>query len=142
MDRRQIESIKKHFAEKSKAELQDIIKLQDRERWSDDAFVAAEEVLNDRAEGRASEPIVAELVQLPPLSIENRSEINPFASSATDMSSHIGAAISLSRSRIPILVVAAFLGIVSALSLLALGIQLVNLFKYSTMSSDGWYFVG
>jgi len=65
VDRRQIDSVKEHFAGKSNGELQTIVKLRDRERWSDAALIAAEEVLDDREQGKASEPIVAEEVRTP-----------------------------------------------------------------------------
>jgi hypothetical protein len=56
LNRQLIETVKKHFAEKSTADLQEIVRLKDLDRWSEEAFVAAEEVLAERVAGRAGEP--------------------------------------------------------------------------------------
>jgi hypothetical protein len=58
LDRRLIDTIKKHFAGKSSAQLQEIVRAGDRDRWSEEAFVAAREVLLDRSAGRAQAPEV------------------------------------------------------------------------------------
>jgi hypothetical protein len=59
-DRDLIESIKLRFARKSAAQLQEIVRTNDRERWSEEALLAADEVLQERAAGCASEPAVGE----------------------------------------------------------------------------------
>lgn len=59
-DRRMIETIKQNLAEKHSTELQEIVQSDDGERWSEEAVVAAREVLLDRAEGRAQEPAIKE----------------------------------------------------------------------------------
>jgi hypothetical protein len=55
-----IDTIKLNFARKSSAQLQEIVRSDDPERWSPEAVAAAGEVLQDRAAGRAQEPAVAE----------------------------------------------------------------------------------
>jgi hypothetical protein len=67
-NRRLIDTIKSHFARKSSAQLQDIVQANDRKRWSVEALLAAGEVLQDRAAGRAQEPLVPEEQPHPPLS--------------------------------------------------------------------------
>src|SRR4051812_40471870 len=58
VDRQLIDEIKKHFAGKSSAQLQEIVRAEDRDCWSEEAFVAAREILLDRSGGRAQEPKV------------------------------------------------------------------------------------
>ena len=65
LDRAQIGIIKEHFARKSSAQLQEILRANDRARWSEETFVAAQELLVDREAGRAHEPGVPES-ELPP----------------------------------------------------------------------------
>jgi hypothetical protein len=60
LDRQLIDSIKEHFVRKSAAQLQQILQAHDLVRWSEEAFAAAREVLDERATGRAPEPLVAE----------------------------------------------------------------------------------
>ena len=66
-DRQLIDTIKGHFAERSTSHLEEIKRLKDLERWSEEALVAADEVLADRAAGRAKEPRVP-VKDDPPLS--------------------------------------------------------------------------
>ncbi len=66
IDREQVERIKEHFARKISSQLNELIQSNDRERWSAEAFLAAEEVLSDRAAGRAEEPLVGEDEPPPP----------------------------------------------------------------------------
>src|SRR5947209_5612419 len=66
VDRQLIGSIKKHFANKSSAQLDEIVKSEDRSRWSEEAFEAARELLAERAAGRAAQPAVAQPEPDPP----------------------------------------------------------------------------
>jgi hypothetical protein len=65
-DRDLIDNIKMHFARKSSAQLQEIMRADNPERWSVEASAAAGEVYNDRLAGRADEPQAAEEEPLPP----------------------------------------------------------------------------
>jgi hypothetical protein len=65
-DRYLIDRIKGNFARKSSAQLQQIVHTADHERWSVEAIAAANEVLLDRAAGRAQEPLVVEEEPPPP----------------------------------------------------------------------------
>jgi hypothetical protein len=65
-DSQLIETIKAHFARKSSAQLQEIAKANDLERWSAEAITAAGEVLQDRKAGLIQEPEVAEDEPPPP----------------------------------------------------------------------------
>ncbi len=65
-DRRLIDSIKTHFARKSSAQLQEIMRANNPECWSPEAIAAAGEVFLDRLAGRAEEPQVAEEDPAPP----------------------------------------------------------------------------
>lgn len=65
-DSQLIETIKAHFARKSSAQLQEIVRANDRERWSPEAVAAAGEVLHDRMAGQAQEPQVPEEERPPP----------------------------------------------------------------------------
>jgi hypothetical protein len=56
LDRQLIDTIKEHLARQPSAELRSMMEANDRARWSDEAFAAADEVLSDRAAGRAREP--------------------------------------------------------------------------------------
>ncbi len=58
LDRQLVERVKVHFVQKSTADLEEIVRRKDRDQWSDEAFVAAEEVLNERAAGRGKEPAI------------------------------------------------------------------------------------
>src|SRR5947199_331590 len=55
-DRLLIDTIKARFARKSSAQLREIVQANDQARWSPEAMVAADEVLQDRTAGRAEEP--------------------------------------------------------------------------------------
>jgi hypothetical protein len=66
LDRCLIESIKVHFSRKSTAQLHDIVDSNDQEQWSLEASSAAQEILNDRLDGRAKEPLEPEVERLPP----------------------------------------------------------------------------
>jgi len=66
-DRQLFDAIKRHFARKSSAQLQEIVQGTNPERWSPEAIAAADEILQDRRAGRAEEPQLAEEEQ-PPLS--------------------------------------------------------------------------
>jgi hypothetical protein len=65
-DRGLIDSIKFHFARKMSAQLQQIAQSRPQEHWSPEAIVAAGEVLHERMQGRAQEPLVAEEDPPPP----------------------------------------------------------------------------
>jgi hypothetical protein len=65
-DRDLIDNIKANFARKSSAQLQEIMRADDPERWSAEAIAAAGEVFKDRLAGRAEEPQVAEEEPAPP----------------------------------------------------------------------------
>ncbi len=77
LNRKLVETVKGHFAQKSTAELQDIARVRDLERWSEEAFAAAEEVLADRAAGRAKEPRVPVKDTPPPSPGESLRELVP-----------------------------------------------------------------
>jgi hypothetical protein len=66
LDRDLIDTIKATFARRASAHLQEVAQSDDRERWSPEAVAAANEVLADRASGRAEEPEVAEEEPPPP----------------------------------------------------------------------------
>jgi hypothetical protein len=71
-DRDQVDAIKAHFARKSSAHLWELVETRDPERWSPEAVVAAEEVLQDRRAGRAEEPLVPEPdPPAPPLPVDS-----------------------------------------------------------------------
>lgn len=65
LDRQLIDSIKTHFTAKSSAQLQEILRAEDRNHWSEEAFAAAREILLDRETGRAKAPKVP-MVEPPP----------------------------------------------------------------------------
>jgi hypothetical protein len=65
-DRDLMETIKTHFARRSSAQLQEIARANNQERWSAEAIAAAGEVLQDRLAGRAQEPEVPEEEPPPP----------------------------------------------------------------------------
>jgi hypothetical protein len=65
-DRDLIDNIKTNFARKSSAQLQEIMRADNPERWSAEAIAAAGEVFKDRMAGRAEEPQVAEEEPAPP----------------------------------------------------------------------------
>jgi hypothetical protein len=77
LNRQLIETVKKHFAEKSTADLQEIVRLKDLDRWSEEAFVAAEEVLAERGAGRAREPR-APVKDAPPSADGRRHDLLPW----------------------------------------------------------------
>ncbi|MGE3805136.1 MAG: hypothetical protein AB7K24_10730 [Gemmataceae bacterium] len=65
LNRALVDNIKHHFSLKATGQLEEILRSEDRTRWSEEAFEAAREVLAERAAGRAAEP--AEPVEdLPP----------------------------------------------------------------------------
>jgi hypothetical protein len=66
-DRHLIDTIKAHFAYKSSAQLQEIVRALTYERWSAEAVAAAGEVLQARRAGLAQEPEVPEEERPPPL---------------------------------------------------------------------------
>jgi hypothetical protein len=66
LNRELVDTIKEHFAKKATDELRDILLVTDPDRWSEEAFVAAREVLADRDAGRAKAPRVPEKEQPPP----------------------------------------------------------------------------
>jgi hypothetical protein len=66
LNRGLIDTIKKNFAKKATEELHDIVLVHDLDRWSEEAFVAAREILTDREAGRAKAPRVPEKEQPPP----------------------------------------------------------------------------
>jgi hypothetical protein len=55
-----IDTIKLHFARKSSAQLREIAKATDHERWSEEAIVAANELLDERRAGQVEEPATPE----------------------------------------------------------------------------------
>jgi hypothetical protein len=65
-DRHLVDTIRAHFARKSSAQLQEIAQANNQERWSPEAMLAAQEVLQERMAGRAQEPLVAEEEPPPP----------------------------------------------------------------------------
>ncbi len=66
LNRNLIDSIKKTCARRASAELEEIVRANDLDRWSEEAFVAAREVLADRASGLARAPLVPEKDSPPP----------------------------------------------------------------------------
>jgi hypothetical protein len=66
LDRDLVDTVKATFARRSSAHLQEVAQSDDRERWSPEAVAAANEVLADRAAGRAEEPEVPEEEPPPP----------------------------------------------------------------------------
>ena len=64
-DATMVKNIKENFAAKRSDELKQIIQLQDRDRWSEEAFIAARELLQDRLDGIADEPPEPALPQPP-----------------------------------------------------------------------------
>src|SRR5213080_4132818 len=71
LNRQLVETVKHHFAKKSTADLEEIVRLKDRDQWSEEAFVAAAEVLTERGAGRAKEPRVP-VKDAPPPSADER----------------------------------------------------------------------
>src|SRR5262245_16671937 len=71
LNRQLIATIKGHFAGKTTAQLQEIVRLKDLDRWSEGALIAADEVLAERAAGRSKEPRVP-VEDAPILSVEER----------------------------------------------------------------------
>lgn len=69
-NRELIDTIKLNFARKSSAQLQEIVQSNDPEHWSPEAVAAADEVLQDRAAGRAQEPEAPEEELPPPVHYE------------------------------------------------------------------------
>jgi hypothetical protein len=67
LDRELVDTIKATFARRSSAHLREVVQSEDRVRWSAEAVAAANEVLADRAAGRADEPEVPEEEPEPPL---------------------------------------------------------------------------
>jgi len=65
-DRRRIDTIKTNIADYSSPQLREIAEAQDEERWSAEARVAAQEILDDRGAGRAAAPLVAREPEPPP----------------------------------------------------------------------------
>lgn len=65
-DRHLIDTIKAHFAYKSSAQLQEIVRVLTYERWSAEAVAAAGEILQVRRAGLAQEPEVPEEDRPPP----------------------------------------------------------------------------
>jgi hypothetical protein len=73
-DRKLSDAIKEHFARKSLAQLEEIVRDTPQGHWSPEAITAAGEVLQDRLAGRADEPLVGEEEPpLPPLRSESYS---------------------------------------------------------------------
>jgi hypothetical protein len=71
LSRPRIASIKKKFAQKITPELQEIVRLHDLNRWPEEAFVAAQEILDERAARKAQEPRVPEKKAPPPATEEH-----------------------------------------------------------------------
>ena len=71
LNRSLINSIKEHFAKKATDELCEIVLVNDLDRWSEEAFAAAREVLAEREAGRAQAPRVPE-EETPPPSADER----------------------------------------------------------------------
>lgn len=65
LNRELIDRIKEHFAGKSSSQLRDIMAQQPGRRWSFEAHVAAEEVLEERKDGLAQEPLLPTKIPLP-----------------------------------------------------------------------------
>ncbi len=66
LDSHLVTAIKKNFARKSSAQLQEIVQSDDCDRWSPEAVAAAGEVLQARKDGQAQEPLEAEEEEEPP----------------------------------------------------------------------------
>ncbi len=66
LERRLIDIIKENFAAKSSAQLHAILQSRDLERWSEEAFVAAEELLAERRDGIVPEPATGEAESVRP----------------------------------------------------------------------------
>jgi len=64
--RQLIDQIKHNFAKKLTVQLRTIVQTKDPELWSDEAVVAAEELLAERAAGKAVEPKFATVEDPPP----------------------------------------------------------------------------
>jgi hypothetical protein len=77
LNRQLVETVKTHFAQKSTAELQEIVRLKDLDRWSEEALIAADEVLAERTAGRAKEPRVPVKDAPPPSPGESIRELLP-----------------------------------------------------------------
>jgi hypothetical protein len=77
LNRQLVDAVKHHFAKKSTADLAEIVRLRDRDQWSEEAFVAAEEVLAERAAGRSKEPRVPVKDTPPPSAGVRQSELLP-----------------------------------------------------------------
>jgi hypothetical protein len=56
LDAAAVKAIKTNLAGTPSAELRHMLQVRDMSRWSEEAFAAAQELLDDRAQGRASEP--------------------------------------------------------------------------------------
>lgn len=76
LNRQLVETVKIHFARKSTADLEEIVRRKDRDQWSDEAFVAAEEVLAERVAGLGKEPRVP-VKDAPPPSAEVLRDVLP-----------------------------------------------------------------
>src|SRR5262245_60336152 len=57
LDPRTVKAIKDNLARTPSEELRRMLKHRDGRRWSDEAFAAAEQLLDDRARGEAREPV-------------------------------------------------------------------------------------
>jgi hypothetical protein len=71
LNRQLVDTVKQHFAQKPTVDLEEIVRLKDRDQWSEEALVAAEEVLTARGAGRAKEPRVP-VKDAPPPSADER----------------------------------------------------------------------
>lgn len=58
LDKRLVQSVKRNLAEQTSDQLRKMLDQHDTTQFSEEAFEAARELLQDRAEGRASEPVV------------------------------------------------------------------------------------
>jgi hypothetical protein len=56
LDSALVKAIKANLAGTPSAELREVLQVRDLSQWSEEAFAAAQEVLDDRAQGRATEP--------------------------------------------------------------------------------------
>lgn len=65
LDHALVKVIKANLAGTPAAELRDMIQVRDLSLWSEEAFAAAQEVLDDRAQGRATEPIPPPVAETP-----------------------------------------------------------------------------
>jgi hypothetical protein len=77
LNRQLVDTVKQHFSKKSSADLEEIVRLKDHDQWSEEAFVAADEVLAERAAGRAKEPRVPMKDTPQPTPEERRRELLP-----------------------------------------------------------------